>query len=179
MRLQHLAMGGTPMVNGPCLVLSRETATANVSGRNALLSPFHGFVVLPFSSVGFSGLRPLYPRLHASAGFAANGTRSQQLMWKRQGLKRRRKTAGTPGFHDLLSTRRNKFHLIPPPHFFPKHQLLRSPAQRYGPPGESTARTVNARAPCAPITRDCSMSAVFEGPEMKHANVCLPTSRRA
>ena len=29
-----------------------------------------------------------------------------------------------------------------------------------------TSNTVTSRAPCAPITNACSMSAVFEGPEM-------------
>ena len=34
----------------------------------------------------------------------------------------------------------------------------------------STKKTANDRGPWAPITSDCSMSAVFEGPEMKQPN---------
>jgi len=36
-----------------------------------------------------------------------------------------------------------------------------------GASAHSTRNTVHDRAPCAPMTRDCSMSAVFEGPETK------------
>lgn len=42
---------------------------------------------------------------------------------------------------------------------------------RYDQPDRSSTRkTANDRGPWAPITSDCSMSAVFEGPEMKQPN---------
>ncbi len=43
----------------------------------------------------------------------------------------------------------------------------------------STQKTVIERGPCAPMTSDCSMSAVFEGPEMNTPRLDVPTVMRA
>lgn len=42
-----------------------------------------------------------------------------------------------------------------------------------------TQKTVSERGPWAPITSDCSMSAVFEGPEMNAPKLEVPTAIRA
>lgn len=43
----------------------------------------------------------------------------------------------------------------------------------------STQKTVIERGPCAPMTSDCSMSAVFDGPEIKTPRLDVPTVIRA
>jgi hypothetical protein len=42
-----------------------------------------------------------------------------------------------------------------------------------------TRNTVHDRAPCAPITSACSMSAVFDGPEMNRPNVSPSNDTRS
>jgi|GEM_PF-1701197 len=46
-------------------------------------------------------------------------------------------------------------------------------------PMSSTQKTVIERGPCAPMTSDCSMSAVFDGPEINTPRLDVPTVMRA